>query len=84
MSSLNVLQSYLPRPGASNASAAHSEGGALYALGLIHSGLPNPRIRNFLLGHLRQGDHSDREAVLHGGCLGLGLACLGDAEDSGI
>ncbi|KAL8443763.1 hypothetical protein Emed_006585 [Eimeria media] len=82
MNSVKVLQTYLPGAGGGGASAAHSEGGALYALGLIHSCLPNPKIRSFILGQLRHGDNTEKEAVLHGGCLGLGLTCLGDAADS--
>jgi len=34
-SSLNVMKEYLPQPGMS--SSPYSEGGALYALGLIHA-----------------------------------------------
>ncbi|KAL8447239.1 hypothetical protein Emag_004396 [Eimeria magna] len=82
MNSVKVLQTYLPGAGGSGPSASHSEGGALYALGLIHSCLPNPKIRSFILGQLRHGDNTEKEAVLHGGCLGLGLTCLGDAADS--
>ncbi|KAL8270614.1 hypothetical protein Esti_005435 [Eimeria stiedai] len=82
MNSVKVLQTYLPGAGGGGASASHSEGGALYALGLIHSCLPNPKIRSFILGQLRHGDNTEKEAVLHGGCLGLGLTCLGDAADS--
>ncbi|KAL8437901.1 hypothetical protein ACSSS7_000624 [Eimeria intestinalis] len=82
MNSVKVLQTYLPGAGGSGVPPSHSEGGALYALGLIHSCLPNPKIRTFILGQLRHGDNTEKEAVLHGGCLGLGLTCLGDAADS--
>ncbi|OEH75960.1 proteasome cyclosome repeat-containing protein [Cyclospora cayetanensis] len=84
-SSLSVLETYLPpdTPGVSSASGAPStEGGALFALGLIHSGAPSPRIRALILSALKQTNQTDKEPLLHGGCLGLGLVCLGDANDT--
>lgn len=48
---LNLMQSYLPREGG-GATAGYSEGGALYALGLIHANHGNDII-DYLLTQLR-------------------------------
>lgn len=72
---LNLMQSYLPREAGVN-SAGYSEGGALYALGLIHAN-HGTAIIDYL--HTQLKDASN-EMVRHGGCLGLGLAALGSAR----
>ena len=51
----------------------YSEGGALYALGIIHAN-HGQTILPFLLQSLRG---SSNDVVQHGACLGLGLAGLG-------
>lgn len=73
-----VLSPYLPPAPGGSTSSAYSEGGALYALGLIHANR-GADIRGLLLNSLRGAQH---EVVQHGACLGLGLAGLGseDAE----
>ena len=55
----------------------YSEGGALYALGLIHAN-HGAAITPFLLQSMRDSSH---EVVQHGACLGLGLAALGTNSD---
>lgn len=76
-SSRTVMSHYLPaQPGGASPSA-YSEGGALYALGLIHSGHSSTDIRNILLQSLRA---SQQEVVQHGACLGLGLTLLGSCD----
>jgi 26S proteasome regulatory subunit N2 len=67
----------LPRAGGGAAGSPYSEGGALYALGLIHAGHGAP-IRPFLSQSLRA---AGSEVVQHGACLGLGLACMATASD---
>jgi 26S proteasome regulatory subunit N2 len=47
---------YLPRNGASQSGSPYSEGGALYALGLIHAN-HGQDIRNFLLESLRNSSN---------------------------
>lgn len=68
---LALMQSYLPRD--SGAGAGYSEGGGLYALGLIHAN-HGAAITDYLLGQLKDAQN---EMVRHGGCLGLGLAAMG-------
>jgi len=78
--SMNILQRYLPGSGG----GPYQEGGALYALGLIHVGDNSDKtcdeIRTYLLKHLKQASN---EILQHGSCLGLGLAALGYGTQSG-
>lgn len=68
---LALMQSYLPKE--SGATSGFSEGGGLYALGLIHAN-HGAAITDYLLGQLKDAQN---EMVRHGGCLGLGLAAMG-------
>jgi 26S proteasome regulatory subunit N2 len=76
-----LLQPYLPQPdGASTAgSSPYSEGGALYALGLIHAS----RGRE-VLGQLRATLRDvPGEIVQHGAALGVGIAGMA-SQDKGM
>lgn len=74
-----VLQPYLP--GAT--SSPYTNGGALYGLGLIYAGHGRE-----VLDYLRQqvvensdsADNKDSDIILHGGCLGAGVAAMGLAD----
>ncbi|XP_045472348.1 26S proteasome non-ATPase regulatory subunit 1 [Harmonia axyridis] len=68
---LTLMQSYLPKE--VGPSSGYSEGGGLYALGLIHANHGN-NIIDYLLTQLKEAQN---EMVKHGGCLGLGLAAMG-------
>lgn len=68
---------YLPRDNGTAASSPYSEGGALYALGIIHAN-QGQDIRPFLTEALRGSSH---EVIQHGACLGLGIAGLGTADE---
>ena len=70
-----LMAPYLPRNGVSGSS--YSEGGALYALGLIHAN-HGSGIKDFLLESLR---NTTNETTQHGACLGLGLAALGTDDE---
>lgn len=75
--SMNLLAPYLPQGGMS--SSPYSEGGALYAMGLIHankgfSGSVSKTTMEYLRNALRNAG-SD-ETVQHGACLGIGLCGL--------
>lgn len=71
---LNLMSSYLPKD--TTAGSAYSEGGGLYALGLIHAN-HGGEITEYLLGQLKD---ASTDMVRHGGCLGLGLAAVGTAR----
>lgn len=68
---LALMQSYLPKE--TGPTSGFSEGGGLYALGLIHAN-HGAGITDYLLGQLKDAQN---EMVRHGGCLGLGLAAMG-------
>lgn len=68
--SLALMQSYLPKE---SGPSGYSEGGGLYALGLIHAN-HGANIIDYLLQQLNDAQN---ENVRHGGCLGLGLAAMG-------
>lgn len=73
----SLMAPYLPQGGAGGSSSPYSEGGALYALGLIHAN-HGEGIKQFLRESLRS---TNVEVIQHGACLGLGLAALGTADD---
>mmetsp|Transcript_20270 Transcript_20270/g.24217 ORF Transcript_20270/g.24217 Transcript_20270/m.24217 type:complete len:996 (-) Transcript_20270:325-3312(-) len=60
-----------------DSNSPYSEGGALYALGLVHVD-HGEDIRPFLTESLR---NATNEVVQHGACLGLGLAVMGCGDD---
>ncbi|WVZ94493.1 hypothetical protein U9M48_040380 [Paspalum notatum var. saurae] len=72
-----LMAPYLPQNGAVGSASPYSEGGALYALGLIHAN-HGEGIKDFLRESLR---NTSSEVVQHGACLGLGLAALGTADE---
>mmetsp|Transcript_44931 Transcript_44931/g.71754 ORF Transcript_44931/g.71754 Transcript_44931/m.71754 type:complete len:969 (+) Transcript_44931:186-3092(+) len=90
--SMQLLQPYLPSdPSAGVSQSPFSEGGALYALGLIHtcegasSGDGTSALEYLvtaLEGAALQEAENAREALQHGACLGIGLVAMssGDAQ----
>ncbi|XP_059651803.1 26S proteasome non-ATPase regulatory subunit 1 homolog A-like [Cornus florida] len=73
----SLMAPYLPQSGAGGGGSPYSEGGALYALGLIHAN-HGEGIKQFLRDSLR---NTNVEVIQHGACLGLGLAALGTADE---
>lgn len=71
--SSKLLEPYLPQGGGSS---PFEEGGALYALGLIHANHGEDKIP-FLREHLKG---TQNETVQHGAALGLGLAAMGSGN----
>jgi len=75
---MNILGPYLPQATGGSTGipgAAYSEGGALYALGLIHAECGSGRqVEEFLRDALK---NSQSEPVQHGAALGLGVAGMG-------
>lgn len=77
--SMKLLEPYLPQGGMS--SSPFSEGGALYALGLIHvnkGGSGDSATISYLSDALRNA--GTNETVQHGACLGIGLASMATAN----
>ncbi|KNC76703.1 hypothetical protein SARC_10812, partial [Sphaeroforma arctica JP610] len=80
--SRNVLSRYLPK--ASGAGSPYSEGGSLFALGLIHASHGDD-VTDFLIDQLPQVETTDlmhREILQHGACLGLGCAQMATGNES--
>ncbi|XP_048439195.1 26S proteasome non-ATPase regulatory subunit 1 homolog A-like [Pyrus x bretschneideri] len=74
----SLMAPYLPQGGAGGGGGSpYSEGGALYALGLIHAN-HGGGIKEFLRDSLRS---TNVEVIQHGACLGLGLSALGTADE---
>ncbi|GAB4844091.1 26S proteasome non-ATPase regulatory subunit 1 A [Ancistrocladus abbreviatus] len=73
----SLMAPYLPQSAAGGGGSPYSEGGALYALGLIHAD-HGEGIKQFLRDSLR---NTNVEVIQHGACLGLGLAALGTADE---
>jgi 26S proteasome regulatory subunit N2 len=71
---LNLMSAYLPKDSANN--SPFSEGGGLYALGLIHAN-HGGEIIEYLFNQLKT---APTEPVKHGACLGIGLAAMGTAR----
>jgi len=81
---MTLLEPYLPKDNESS-SNAYAEGGALYALGLIHASTSTPTasratIATYLQAQLRTALEGNNETLLHGASLGLGLVQFGTMD----
>jgi 26S proteasome regulatory subunit N2 len=77
--SRKILETYLPSAGGGARSSPYSEGGALYAMGIIHANHYDPETKAYLLEQLHNAQAS--EVLQHGACLGLGLVCMATADE---
>lgn len=75
-----LLDPYLPKDliSANNVGSAYSQGGSLYALGLIYANHETKAI-NLIREHFKK---ATEEVVKHGGALGLGVACMATGDQS--
>jgi 26S proteasome regulatory subunit N2 len=74
-----ILEPYLP--GSSTAQATksvYSEGGSLYALGLVNANHGKEETTNYLLETLKG---TQDEVIMHGAALGLGVAAMGSGNE---
>ena len=72
--SRSVLSPYLPSSASST--SPYSEGGSLYAIGMMHSN-HSAGITDFILNFLVT---TQNEVIQHGACLGLGIAGMGSED----
>jgi 26S proteasome regulatory subunit N2 len=77
-----VLEPYLPKDGASQ--SVYTEGGSLYALGLIHANHGSSQsegesVTAYLLNQI--ATRQDQEVVVHGACLGYGVAAMASGDE---
>lgn len=76
--SRRLLEPYLPRQGGISSGSIYSQGGALYAYGLIHANHGAdavPYLRNMFL-------KAEEEVIQHGGALGLGIAGMATGDEA--
>lgn len=72
-----LLEPYLPKANGVGAGSSYSQGGSLYALGLIYA-----NHGTHVLDYLREQFKSTQEEVVqHGGALGLGVAGMATGSD---
>jgi len=69
----SMLSTYLPNPDGP-AGSPFSEGGAMFAMGLIHAGHSNADAKKYLSDQLEASQNS--EVLQHGACLGYGLTAM--------
>lgn len=77
----NILKPYLP----GSAGAPHTKGGSLFALGLIFAGHGRETIdylKSFVVEHGNSAGGNDTDVMLHGACLGCGVAGMGSNSES--
>ena len=76
----NILKPYLP-----GSSGAHSNGGSLFALGLIYAGHGREIIdylKLYIDEHGNSAGSSDTDVILHGAALGAGVAGMASGSES--
>jgi 26S proteasome regulatory subunit N2 len=73
-----LLEPYLPRQGSMTSGSIFSQGGALYAFGLIHANHGAEA-----LDYLRQMfNQANEEVIQHGGALGVGIAGMATGDNT--
>lgn len=74
-----LLDPYLPKDliSANSVGSAYSQGGSLYALGLIYANHETKAI-DLIRDHFKK---ATEEVVKHGGALGLGVACMATSDE---
>lgn len=75
--SRKLLEPYLPRPSGLTTGSVYSQGGALYAYGLIHANHGADAL-DYLKSQFSEGGD---EVILHGGALGLGIAGMATGSE---
>lgn len=73
-----ILDPYLPKPN-SGSTSFYSEGGSLFALGLVNSNHGSKEVLGYLKEALKSGVQN--EVIQHGAALGLGVAAMGSNNE---
>ncbi|VEL20225.1 unnamed protein product [Protopolystoma xenopodis] len=74
---LRLMSAYLPKEVNGSSGSVYTEGGGLFALGLIHAN-HGAGMTEYLLNQCKE---ATSEPVRHGACLGLGLAAMGTGRE---
>ncbi|KAJ1816215.1 proteasome regulatory particle base subunit, partial [Coemansia sp. RSA 2599] len=75
----DLLQPYLPMD--TTSASPFSEGGAFFALGLIHACHGSEKVTSYLQEALVTYQGQNAEILQHGACLGLGAAGMGSGSE---
>ena len=75
----DIMKPYLP--GSSSSSSIYAHGGAFYGIGLIYANTNDEQIIKFLLDALN-AHSNNKEAILHGIFLALGLVSMGSHDQN--
>jgi 26S proteasome regulatory subunit N2 len=75
-----ILEPYLPSAagGGGATKSVYSEGGSLYALGLVNANHGKEETTSYLVEQLKG---SQEEGIQHGAALGLGVAAMGSGNE---
>lgn len=73
-----ILDPYLPREN-SGSTSFYSEGGSLFALGLVNANHGSKEVLGYLKEALKSG--AQNEVIQHGAALGLGVAAMGSGNE---
>lgn len=76
---MTILHPYLPSEEGGNSRSPYSEGGSLYALGLIHPNLADQATIDYLVRNVNREEANP--VMLHGACLGLGLTAMATGRE---
>ncbi|KAK4225421.1 armadillo-type protein [Podospora fimiseda] len=76
--SRKLLEPYLPKQAGVNQGSIYSQGGALYAYGLIHANHGADAL-DYLRTHFNA---AEEEVIQHGGALGLGIAGMATGDEN--
>ncbi|KAG5441689.1 26S proteasome non-ATPase regulatory subunit 1 [Clonorchis sinensis] len=74
---LRLMSAYLPKDASGSSGSVYTEGGGLFALGLIHAN-HGGTMTEYLLNQCKE---AIAEPVRHGACLGLGLAAMSTGRE---
>ena len=77
---MSLVQPYLPPTDGSPSTSSYSEGGSLYALGLIHAN-HGAGVLEYLKRALKENQN---EVILHGAALGLGVAGMASGNEGAL
>ena len=76
---MDILSPYLPAATGTNGSTSvFSEGGSLYALGLVNANHGSAEVLDYLKSALK---NNQNETILHGAALGLGVAGMATGDE---
>lgn len=73
-----ILEPYLPKAN-SGSTSFYSEGGSLFALGLVNANHGSKEVLSYLKEALKSGVQN--EVIQHGAALGLGVAAMGSGNE---